>query len=200
MNVTVVAPFALTRAVTLERVAARLIELTPDIAQSRIDALWWNDSGLNIQKREADQHWNWEQIAGDYSANALRESVAVLSSEDYLEGALTYRFDAKSRLEPGNGCVYIGWLASAPRNRKWICAQPSYAGVGGDLMEWAVRESTLNGLGGRLSLQSLPTPQTVRFYEAKGFVRTNPNQPPTGLIDYELPQDAAQKWLQQLKQ
>ena len=104
----ILAPFALTRAVTLERVTARLIELTPDIAQSRVDALWWSYDGLNIREREADQHWSWEQIVLNYSNDPLRESVAVLSQEDYLEGALAYRFDAKSRIEPGQGCLYIG--------------------------------------------------------------------------------------------
>ena len=63
-------------------------------------------------------------------------------------------------------------------------------------MVWALRQSYLNGLGGRLTLQSLPTPQTRQFYENRGFVRTDLSQSTNELIDYELPLAAAQKWLQ----
>ena len=195
----VIAPCELTRARTLERIPARVIELTPAIAQARIDALWWNYESLNIQEQEGDQHWNWERLALAYSNSNLLASIAILSVEEYLEGAMTYRLKAESQLELGKSCVYIDRVATAPRNRKWICSQPIYEAVGTDLMQWALWESYLNNLGGRISLQSLPTPQTVRFYEKKGFVRTNPNQPTTGLVDYELPISAAQKWLQQSK-
>jgi GNAT superfamily N-acetyltransferase len=194
----VLAPFSLRRAGTLEQVPAQLIELTPAFALSKVDALWWRHPDLNISSRESegDEHWKWQIIAQDYARDPLRGAcVAPLSVEDYLEGALAYRFDAKSRLEPGRGCVYIGWLATAPRNRKWICSRPAFVGVGSDLVLHAVRESYLFGLGGRVFLQSLPIPQTRAFYEGKGFVRTDESQPQGGLIDYELPTAAAQMWL-----
>lgn len=191
----VLAPFSLKRAGTLEQVPAQLVELTPALARIRIDALWWRHPDLNIPLAEGDEHWTWQVIAQDYSNDPLRACVAPLSVEDYFEGALSYRFDVKSRLEPERGCVYIDRLATAPRNRKWICSQPAYAGVGSDLVLHVVRESYLNGLGGRVFLQSLPTPQTRAFYEGKGFVRTDQSQPQGGLINYELPTAAAQTWL-----
>ncbi len=197
---TVLSPFSLRRAGTLEQVPAQLIELTPALAQSRINALWWRHPDLTIVSPEGDGHWNWQTIAQNYASNPLRLCVAPLSSENYLEGALAYRFDAKSQLEPGCGCVYIGWLATAPRNRKWICPQPVYAGVGGDLVLHAVRESYLNGLGGRVFLQSLRTPQTRAFYEGKGFVMVSESPRQDGLINYELPTVAAQRWLREAEE
>ncbi|MBA4184109.1 MAG: hypothetical protein H0X49_08870 [Acidobacteria bacterium] len=64
------------------------------------------------------------------------------------------------------------------------------------LLYWALRESYDAGLGGRISLQSLPTPSTVQFYENKGLVRIDLTQPTNDLVDYELPESAALAWLQ----
>ena len=196
----VLAPFSLRRAGTLEQVPAQLIELTPFLALSRIDALWWRHPDVVISTREGDAHWKWQTIAQDYSGDPLRVCIVPLSQEDYLEGAMAYQFDAQSRLEPGRNCVYIDRLATSPRNRKWISSQPCYVGVGGDLLLHAVRESYLTGSGGRVFLQSLPNLQTRSFYEGKGFIRTNGSQSLSGLIDYELPIGAAQRWLREAEE
>ena len=62
-------------------------------------------------------------------------------------------------------------------------------------MYWVLKESYNAGLGGRIALESLPTPNTVKFYEAKGFQRTDLTQPLDGLIGYELPKAKAEAWL-----
>ena len=184
------------RATDNEPEAASIVELTTAMAQQKIDRVWWHEANLSMAVRqEGDAHWEWAKIVNNYSHSDLRACVAILSQAEYLEGALAYRFDAKSKIEADAGSVYVGWLATAPRNRSWLAPRPIYKGIGTVLLYWAVRESYLAGLGGRISLQSLPTSSTVRFYEHKGFVRTDRSQPVTGLIDYELPQSAAIAWL-----
>lgn len=175
---------------------ASVVQLTRELARDDIDRMWWDDADLsNASIKEGDSHWRWERIVNDYSHDTLHACVAVLSQEGYLEGAMAYQFHTKSKLEVGAGCVYIGWLATAPRNRDWLVNQTQYKGIGSVLTYWAVRESYSSGLGGRIFLQSLPTPRTLQFYKKKGFIRTDWTQPETGLIDHELPTSAAIAWL-----
>lgn len=177
-------------------VDADIVTLTTDLAQKMIDDVWWNDSGLvPTYKNEQDAHWIWEDIVSDYSKDILHECVAILSKENYLEGAIAYQLNAKSKIEIGKGSVYVGWLATAPRNRNWLTNAPFYKAIGTVLLYQAVIESYQSGLEGRISLQSLPNSNTIQFYENKGFVRTDLTQPLTGLIDYELPKSAAVLWL-----
>lgn len=185
----------ITRASNKEEVPAQVVELTPAIAQTRIDRQWWSYPDLVIVKSEGDQHWVWESIVLQEGQGLLNQCVALLSEEDYVEGAMVYRLDVKSKLEIGEGTLYISWLATAPRNRRWICLSPIYQRIGPVLLCWAIRQSYLNGLGGRISLQSLPTAKTREFYESSGFVRTDLSQSDQGLIDYELPTVTAQKLL-----
>ncbi len=110
---------------------------------------------------------------------------------------MIYHFNAKSKLDPTNGSVYVERVASAPHNRKRLVNQPFYKGVGTVLLYWAVIESYNAGLRGRVSLESLPTAITVQFYEHRGFVRTDLTQPTSGLVDYELPELAALAWLKE---
>ena len=185
----------ITRAANGEKVSAEIVDLTPEMARTKIDEKWWQYPNLNLTLNQHDQHWPWKSIAISYGVNILRSCAAILSPEDYLEGAIAYELGAKSNLEAGKRCLYIGWLATAPRNRKWLCTLPVYKGVGLVLLQRAIRESYDNGLGGRIALESLPTPQTVQFYEANGFITTGaaPSQPT--LINYELPVAAARSWL-----
>lgn len=185
------------RAIDNQTVDAKIIRLTADKARERIDKLWWkltNVSALDIAD-EGDSHWNWQELVRFYENETLHECVAILSKEGYLEGAMIYHFNAKSKLEQGKGSVYVERVSSAPHNRNWLVNQPFYKGVGSVLLYWAVRESYDAGLRGRVSLESLPTPTTVDFYRNKGFVRTDLTQPPTDLVDYELPEVAALNWL-----
>ena len=187
----------LLRAINGEAVKTEIVDLSTQVAKQEIDEIWWQNSGLHIVNPEGDGHWKWEAIALDFGNDIFRSCVAVRSPQGYLEGALAYAINGKSEIEPGKGCFYIAWLATAPRNRAWICAAPVYKGVGSALMGWAIRQSYLNGLEGRMALQSLPTPQTQRFYAQKGFLRTDLSQPEDGLINYELPRAEAQRWLRQ---
>lgn len=187
------------RADTNRTVDAEIVRLTTDEAREKIDKVWWKLPNVSAQDMngEGDFEWDWERITRYFGGKLLNECVAILSQEDYLEGAMIYHFNAKSKLEPGKGSVYVERVSSAPRNRNWLVNQPFYKGVGTVLLYWAVRESYDAGLRGRVSLESLPTPSTVKFYKNKGFIRTDLTQPSGGLVDYELPESAALAWLKQ---
>jgi GNAT superfamily N-acetyltransferase len=176
---------------------ASIVRLTSHEARKMIDETWWNLPAVPMAKLEdeGDHHWNWEIIVKVLGSGVLEECVAIMSKDGYIEGAITYRFNAKSYLEPNEGCVYIERVSTAPRNRSWLVSQPLYKGIGSTLLYWAVRESYLAGLRGRVSLESLLTATTIRFYEDKGFVRTDLSQKPPNLFDYELPRAAAEAWL-----
>ena len=187
------------RAANDEKVNAEIVDLTPNLARTKIEGEWWQYPDLKpVKSREdqTDKRWPWGDIATVYGKDILSSCVAVLSPEDYLEAAIAYQLGKQSNLEPGKRCLYIGWLAAAPRNRKWLCTPPIYKELGPLLLRRAIRESHLNGLGGRIALESLPTPQTVKFYEINGFVKTGAAPSEPTLINYELPLAAAQSWLQ----
>jgi GNAT superfamily N-acetyltransferase len=180
-------------------IEAAIVRLSVDDARNLIDEIWWNlpDVPDEKLKEEGDHHWNWTAIVLKYGVGVLRDCVAVKSKEGYIEGVVAYNFDAWSRLEPNTGCAYIDRISTAPRNRKRLVAQPLYKGVGSALMYWVLKESYNAGLGGRIALESLPTRDTIKFYEAKGFQRTDLSQPQDGLVDYELPKAKAEAWLKQ---
>lgn len=190
-------PIQIQRAVGNEYVPAIIVRLSVDDARTLVDDSWWNlpDVPYEKLKEEGDSHWKWAGIVQVYGVGVLKECVAILSKEGYIEGAVAYNFNAKSYLEPDQGCAYIDRLSTAPRNRKQLVAEPSYKGVGSSLIFWVLKESYNAGLAGRIALESLPTPGTVKFYEAKGFQRTDLTQPLDGLIDYELPKAKAEAWL-----
>ena len=185
------------RAADNEYVEATIVRLSVDDARTSIDNIWWNLPHVPVEKlsQEGDKHWPWAAIVQRYGIGVLKDCVAIRSKQGYIEGAVAYNFNAKSYLEPGQGCAYIDRISTAPRNRKRLVAQPSYKGVGSSLMYWVLKESYNAGLGGRIALESLPTPDTVKFYEAKGFQRTDLSQPLDGLMDYELPKVKAEEWL-----
>ena len=189
----------LQRADDNQYVEATIVRLSIDDARSMIDDKWWDlpDVPKEKLKAEGDNHWKWAKIVRIYGVGVLTECVAIKSREGYIEGAVAYNFKAKSHLEADEGCAYIGWISTAPRNRKRLVTQPLYSGVGSALMYWFLKESYNAGLRGRIALESLPTPDTLRFYEAKGFQRTDLTQGSDGLIDYELPRAKAEAWLKQ---
>ncbi len=178
-------------------VDASLIELTRNIAQTEIDAKWWQLPDVPTSKRKAenDNHWNWTRNVGSHRNQILWECVAVLSVEEKIEGAMIMRFDLKSRLEENQGCVYIDYLATAPRNRAWLVENPVYKGVGTELVYWAVRQSFAAGFNGRVSLDADPKPETLEFYQSRGFIAVEPFN--EGLEGYELAADFAEEWAKQ---
>lgn len=72
---------------------------------------------------------------------------------------------------------------------------PIRGGVGKGLLLRAVCHSYLFGLGGRVNLVSVPRERTRRFYERRGLVAVREDE--EGSIEYELSDEAAQRWLQE---
>ncbi|PHS06082.1 MAG: hypothetical protein COA78_14705 [Blastopirellula sp.] len=177
-------------------VRAELIQLTSDIANEKIDNSWWDAKITEkLEGKEADKHWNWHWLNGVYGDYLNWEAIAVQSASGYIEGAITYRIDAKSQLSEGQGPVYVDRLAAAPRNRPWLVENPVFRGVGSILLLTAVRHSYQLGLKGRVLLDSLPSERTRNYYDNRGFEVTSEKD--DGTIGYELPATAAEKWLQE---
>jgi GNAT superfamily N-acetyltransferase len=176
------------------RVKAQLIRLTRDLAAKGIDGTWWNlPVSKSVREEEGDNHWLWRKIVGSNHAKLTWQALAVQSTSSAIEGAITYRIDAKSQLQPGEGAVYVDRIAAAPRNRPWIVKTPKYQGIGSVLLLAAVRHSYLLGLGGRVWLTSLPSERTRKFYRDRGFEVIF--EEADGMIGFELPSAAAEEWL-----
>lgn len=177
-------------------VNARIVSLSRSLAASEVDGKWWK---LPISRRlrdaEEDHHWTWRKLVGERRNDAAWGAVALANIAGSVEGAMLYRIDAKSQLEPGKGAVYVDRLAVAPRSRPWLVSKPRYRGVGSVLLLAAVRESYSLGLGGRAWLTSLPSERTQEFYRKRGFQRIFADE--RGTIDFELPDIMATQWLRQ---
>lgn len=177
------------------RVKAKLVRLTRELAATGIDGAWWNlPVSKSVRKEEGDNHWHWRKIVGRNKAKLIWEALAVQSGSGAIEGAMAYRIDAKSQLQPGKGAVYVDRIATAPRNRPWVLEPPKYRGIGSVLLLAAVRHSYLLGLEGRVWLTSLPSERTRKFYRERGFEVIFEDA--DGMIDFELPAAVAGEWLE----
>ncbi len=173
------------------RVAAQIVHMSRDLAP-QMDATWWRDAPKAVCKQEDDNHWKWTQLLGGArsSENArFARSIAVLTDDGNIQGAALYYLNGMSYLEPDAGSVFADRLATAPRNRDWLVAEPACRGVGTALLRLLVAHSYDVGHGGRVNLLSFPRPQTVDFYEKFGFERTDVDE--DDMILFELPPDTA---------
>ncbi len=175
--------------------AARLVRLTRELAATKIDGRWWAIRAKAGAKRsdEDDHHWLWRKLVGEHHHNLKWEFVCAQTEDGEVQGAIAYRIDFKSFRAPALTSVYVDRLATAPRNRPWLVEDPLYGGVGQGLLLRAVGHSYLLGLGGRVSLVSMPRERTRRFYEEKGLIAVREDD--DGSVEYELSEDAAQRWL-----
>lgn len=174
---------------------ADIVSLSPEIARDLIDSTWWENISPELMLFEMDNHWRWEEKIIKKKSNILYDFVAIRSDEAYLEGAMIYLRAVKSQLNSKNLCGWIDYLATAPRNREWLADSPLYKGIGTAFLYWAILRSYRTGLKGRIRLESLPSENTIKFYERKGFIKTNFPASEDGLISYELPEDAAMEIL-----
>ncbi len=173
-------------------VTARLISLSREIAKLRIDQEWWSVEGVSEQRLrgEVDYHWQWKVLVSKIQNKPYIRSVAVVLGSGSVEGAMIYRVDAKSVLEPGQRAVLIDRLATAPRNRNNLSPSPCYRGAGSGLLMLAVCQSFILGFEGRVTLFAAGQEQ---FYLDRGFVRTEVVQDEMSL--FELPKGVAIEYL-----
>jgi GNAT superfamily N-acetyltransferase len=176
---------------------ARRVPLSRYLAAERIDKVWWKFDGPLIGRPEAegDRDWEWRKVVALRRSDLRWESLAVQTPDKEIQGAISYRIDTSSFLDPEVPTVYVDRLAAAPRNRPWLVDTPRYRGVGSRLLLAAVCHSYALGLGGRVSLISLPSPRTRAFYQRRGFRTVNPYI--DGMMEYELEDQAAQAWLRE---
>ena len=173
------------------------MRITRQLAASKIDGRWWAIKAQAGARREDedDHHWPWRKLVGEHRSDLTWEFVGVQTDDGEIQGAIAYRIDFKSFLVPELTSVYVDRLAAAPRNRPWLVADPIYKGSGKGLLLRAVCHSYLLGLGGRVNLVSVPSERTRRFYERRGFAAVREDE--DGSIEYELSDEAAQRWLQE---
>lgn len=174
---------------------ADVFPLSEEIARDLIDNVWWEKISPTLMALEMDNHWRWEEKIIKRKSNILYDFVAIESDEEYLEGAMIYLSGVESQLNAQNLCGWIDYLASAPRNREWLVDSPLYKGIGSAFLYWAILRSYRTGLKGRIRLESLPSENTIKFYERKGFVKTNFPASEEGLVSYELPENMAMEIL-----
>lgn len=185
---------SITRREPVEEVKARVARLTPRLARKLILRGWWTDLPvpLAVHSAEGDHGWAWDEYAAPIQDDPLYGSyVALTATGRWLEaqGAIIYRLDALSLLEPGQGAAYLQFVASAPRNRKLLVGEwAKYRGVGEELVVMAMLDSIYNGRGGRLLGE--PLPEAIPFYEKLNFLRAL--DPQSGRIYYEIPGAEAQ--------
>ncbi len=105
-----------------------------------------------------DEYWNWvgksrrsKLLPGDelyaIECEGITQGLLML---DVLKKRCLIESQLRRRL------VYISALATAPWNRPVITNPPTYKGVGGNLVDFAVARSYELGYQGRIGLHALP--------------------------------------------
>lgn len=172
-------------------VVAQIVPLTPVLAVA-MQASWlsWVDGASCSLAGETDARWDWTAMVGD-AHYASSECVCIQTDDGAVQGAMIYKVNGFSYLEPSQKAVFGRYLATAPWNRDRLSAKPAYSRVGAGLVFHAVRHSYLLGLSGRVWLNSFP--ESLGFYTALGFKKTCLND--DGTIVCELPTVRANEWL-----
>ena len=111
-----------------------------------------------------DEYWDW--VAKSRRATLLPgDELYAIECEGVTQGLMTIdvlkkRCQIESQLR--RRLVYIRALATAPWNRPAITNPPTYKGVGGNLIDFALARSYELGCQGRIGLHALPT--ALGFY------------------------------------
>jgi hypothetical protein len=90
-------------------VPADVVQLTRWRAYYRIDRIWWKFSGPFVRDLEEpeDRHWKWGSYVRRLRKNPWARCAAARTPDLYFQGAIIYRRDGRSLLEPGKGAAYI---------------------------------------------------------------------------------------------
>ena len=141
---------------------------------------WWDDISLEapLKANPIDLHWNWNRVEIEFDGRTLRsEKLAVITGEGEdlaVQGAMLISTDpVPSGLEPGEKCLLVELLFTAPWNRPDLRrdGQPFVIGVGSQLMGWGAWLSREKQLEGRLRLDA--SPDFIRWYEKRGLQKLN---------------------------
>ena len=105
-----------------------------------------------------DEYWDW--VAKSRRATLLPgDELYAIECDGVTQGLMTIdvlkkRCQIESQLR--RRLVYIRALATAPWNRPAITNPPTYKGVGGNLIDFAIARSYELGYQGRIGLHALP--------------------------------------------
>ncbi|MBD2066066.1 hypothetical protein H6F93_00695 [Leptolyngbya sp. FACHB-671] len=135
-----------------------------------------------------DEYWNWvgksrrsKLLPGDELYAIECEGVTQgLMMLDVLKKRCQIEFQLRRRL------VYISALATAPWNRPIITNPPTYKGVGGNLVDFAIARSYELGYQGKIGLHALPG--ALGFYRKLrvGLLNCGPDpEEPDNLVYFE---------------
>jgi hypothetical protein len=173
---------------------APVIQLRREIANTQIDRVWWTeiDRPLRPVEQEPDRHWDWRELVSRQLNKPTFDAIAIQTADRAVQGAMIYRIDAKSALADGQYSVFVDRLASAPRNRASLVADPRFREVGKGLLSYAIATSYAIGFSGRVNLFAVAN---VEFYVKLGFQETAIGNGQERL--YELPALAALDLLKQ---
>jgi hypothetical protein len=175
-----------------QEVVGKIVELNRQWAYFVIQRKWRQnltlreDLPIRAVTEESDYYWNWPRLVRRFYSKAECECLGLLIGPR-IEGAIIYRVNEQSAIEPGKGAVFVEFLAPAPRNRPSLCVHPRYKYVGTGLLTVAVLHSYQLGLGGRVSL--CPVGNSAGFYEERDFLRTKVHK--DGMVVYEIPTQVA---------
>lgn len=180
-------------------VIATFVPLTRELAKVKVTPIWWSGLGVSAKDRELepDHHWNWTKIVGQHRQRGYTECWAVQTQDGHVQAAVVYRIDATSAFGVAGGrpppAVYCEYLATAPRNRSRLVANPKYQRAGKGALLRAVAHSYALGFGGRVNLASLPHPHTEAWYRNLGFEQTGTEV--DDMMVYEVRPERAQQEL-----
>jgi hypothetical protein len=135
-----------------------------------------------------DEYWNW--VGKSRRSKLLPgDELYAIECEGITQGlmmldVLKKRCQIESQLR--RRLVYISALATAPWNRPLITNPPTYKGVGGNLVDFAIARSHELGYQGRIGLHALPG--ALGFYRKLriGLLNCGPDpEEPDNLVYFE---------------
>lgn len=184
----------LTRCSSGQEEIAQIETLSREAAKNLIDATWWGDLGPTLRQpaNEPDRKWEWRALVSVYRNKPYFRAVCVKTTDGEIQAAMLFCVDALSALDDGERAIFVDRLATAPRNRDGLVANPLFRGAGIGLLTYAVAASYSLGFSGRVNLFPIAH---EGFYLNRGFLRTETVQDDEGL--YELPASAALQLLQE---
>jgi hypothetical protein len=121
-----------------------------------------------LSKANAEQHghWDWAKKCSHYSKELSYQGFAI-ECNDATQGLMIVNTTKRCFLpsQANKHLVYIGYLESAPWNRKKLTPQPRFKGIGAVMIAAAIQLSLDEGNCGRIGLHSLPQSET--YYKEK---------------------------------
>ncbi len=177
-------------------VSAKIIELTPGLARTHIDRIWWHDFDARLpEKFPEDRNWPWAMLAAraEGSQDLICIAMNIVGTKEIC-GAMLYQTGAASFFNPTDLANEVMLLATPPTSRGLVPANLGYRGVGSALLLQATAHSYIRGLGGRVVLRAISKERTIQFYRNRGFDSHSTES--DGKIRMELRPESAQSWLQ----